>query len=172
MLEGLLTIASSSGLGAVIGAVGSWATKRENRKMKEIDNAHEERMAEIETQQMEMEHNHALSLADKQIEQAQVEGEIEKDIAETNAFTESLKSQKILTNIKFVDAIRFLMRPLITVYLLAMMSYLAYNIHMLVNGLDALPISQIAALYTQIISQLMFLTTTAVTWWFGSRGSK
>lgn len=172
MIAEIITILSSSGFGAITGFFGSWMTKRENRLNKELDQNHELAMAKIDLVEGREERAHALALADKELEITETEGEIEQDIAETEAFTQSLEVQKIKSGIKWVDAVRFLMRPFVTVYLLAIASYFAYNVHQLVNGLESLPLEQVVTLYTQLISQLMFLTTTAVTWWFGSRGDK
>jgi hypothetical protein len=172
MIEGLLTILTSSGLGAIVGAVGGWMGKRENRLLKELEFDHDIKMSEIESQQMTLEFNHAVALADKQIEQTETEGDIATDIAETKAFTQGLKIQQIKSGSSIVDAIRFLMRPVITVYLLGISTYFAYSIHQLVEGIEILGITQLVGMYTQIISQIFFLTITCVSWWFSSRGDK
>lgn len=66
-----------------------------------------------------------------------------------------------------VDAFRGFMRPAITLYLLVVTSAIAYYLHMIVaNTPDATAPQD---LYSQVIMSVMFLTETAVTWWFGSR---
>ena len=172
MIDGILSVLTSSGLGAIVGAVGGWMGKRENRLLKSLEFDHNIKAAEIETKQMALEFDHALQLADKQIEQTQTEGDIATDIAETEAFAQGLKIQQIKSGSSIVDAIRFLMRPIITVYMLIIATYFAYSIHQLVEGIEVLGILQLVDMYTQIISQIFFLTITCVSWWFSSRGDK
>ncbi|ABC28924.1 hypothetical protein HCH_02094 [Hahella chejuensis KCTC 2396] len=71
----------------------------------------------------------------------------------------------------FVDAIRDLMRPLITVYLLILATFVTLNISRHLGGVGALSPVDLMVLYKEAIAQMLFLTTTAVTWWFGSRPS-
>ncbi|MDF2178374.1 hypothetical protein P2G88_08930 [Aliiglaciecola sp. CAU 1673] len=172
MLEAIVGIFSSSGLGAIVGLFGSWLTKREERRNMALKLEFEVKMAEIRKAEAEMEFNHELALADKQIERAQVEGEIQRDVAEMAAFKESLKEQQQMYEIKFVDAVRGLMRPLITVYLLIIATYVTLKIGGFVGGMEgAMPEQEMVIMYKDTIAQVMFLVTTAVTWWFGSRPS-
>ena len=169
MLDSVLGFFSSSGVGAIVGAVGSWAAKREARKIKQLDNEHEKDMANIGIQETKQEHEHAMALADKEIQKLKQEGETKIEIGELGAFTESLKTLGKNSGVLWVDAVRSLMRPLITTYLLALTTYIAYLVNSKAGGIEALPPSEIYALYSHIINQTMFLTTVAVTWWFGSR---
>ena len=172
MIEGLVSIFSSSGLGAIVGLFGSWLTKREERRNMELKYEYDVKMAEIRKSEAALEFNHELALADKQIERAQVEGEIQRDVGELNAFTQGLKEQQLMYNVKFVDAIRGLMRPLITIYLLVIGTYVAINIGGYVGGIEsAITGPEMIEMYKDTIGQVMFLLTTAVTWWFGSRPS-
>lgn len=171
MIEAIVGILSSSGLGAAVGALGSYLTKREERERDKVNNEHEFRMAELDLREAAQEQSHALALADKKLELTEAEGEIAHDIGELNAFTQSIMGQLKQTGIQFVDAIRGLMRPIITTYLLVISSYLAYRIGTVVGGIESLPADDMFALYKEIISGVLFLTTVAVTWWFGSRPS-
>ncbi|WP_246109296.1 hypothetical protein [Reinekea thalattae] len=172
MLEVIAGIFSSSGLGAIVGLFGSWLTKREERKNLNLKYDYEVQMAQIRKSEAELEFNHELALADKHIERAQVEGDIQRDIDEMSAFTESLKEQQQMYKISFVDAIRGLMRPLITVYLLVIGTYVTIKIGGYVGGIEgAMDADEMIKMYKETINQVMFLLTTAVTWWFGSRPS-
>lgn len=172
MLEAIIAIFSSSGLGAIVGLFGSWLTKREERRNLELKYDYDVKMAEIRKSEAEMEFNHELALADKQIERAQVEGAIQRDVEEMAAFRESLKEQQQMYKIKFVDAIRGLMRPLITIYLLVIATFVTMKIGGYVGGLQgAMDPNELVTMYKDTIAQVMFLVTTSVTWWFGSRPS-
>lgn len=167
----LADILASSGLGAMVGLLGSWLTKREERRNLEIKLGHESAMAQIRKEEAAFEFEHELAMADKQVERAEVEGMIARDIADMGAFRESLAEQRMLYRIKPVDAIRGLMRPLITVYLLILATIVTLKIGRHVGGIEHLDETLMSALYTDTITQIFFLVTTAVTWWFGSRPS-
>ncbi len=172
MLEAIGAIFSSSGLGAIVGLFGSWLTKREERRNMELKYDYEVKMAEMRKSEAEMEFNHELALADKQMERAQVEGEIQRDVEEIAAFKESLKEQQQIYGIKFVDSIRGLMRPLITIYLLVIGTIITITIGSYVNGIEgAMDDMELIKMYRDTIARVMFLLTTAVAWWFGSRPS-
>lgn len=61
---------------------------------------------------------HELANADSDRQTEQVKGQIQKEVIQGQAFKESIKTQAINTGVKLVDAIRGVMRPGITVYLL------------------------------------------------------
>jgi hypothetical protein len=170
-MEALLSILTSTAAGGIIGVVGSWLTKREERKNIQLQFERDVKLAEIRKDEAKIEADHELALADKQIERAQVEGSVAIDQAEIEAFTHGLKEQSKNYGIKVVDGIRGLMRPLITVYLLVIATLLTLKINQLVGGLDSLEMSELKGIYDNVINQMLFLTATAVTWWFGSRPS-
>ena len=82
MFSSILSLFTSPGLGAITGLIGSWAAKREERKILEINNGHDLEMAKVDQLRETADHQHSLALADKGIEQAALEGEIAVDIAE------------------------------------------------------------------------------------------
>lgn len=70
------------------------------------------------------------------------------------------------------DVIKGLARPVITAYLLGISSWLSYKAWQLLeitNSANALSSIQAVAIVEQSISVLLYLSTTAVTWWFGDR---
>lgn len=170
-MELLLSLFSSTGAGSIVGMVGSWLTKREERKNLQLVNEHEKAMANIRVHEQKLEASHELAMADKQLESAEVEGNIAIDQGEIAAFNTSLLQQSKSTGIAFVEAIRGLMRPLITLYLLVLVTYLAYKISVLVNGLESISSDELVSLYQQMIHFFLSITSTAICWWFGSRPS-
>jgi len=171
VLTTLASLFASSGFGALIGLLGSWLTKREERKNLQLKYDYDLKIAEVRKAEAAAEAAHELAMADKQIERAQVEGDIAKDIKETDAFIESLKEQTQVYGVKWVDALRGIMRPLITIYLLALATIVTLAIGKLVGGLQSLEQTELLTIYKSVINQMVFLATTAVTWWFGSRPS-
>lgn len=169
MLDAILGILGTGGAGGVIGLFGGWLSKRETRKMAEIQFKHDERMAEFQAQESREERQQALELADKNRELAETEGAIEVEGREVDAFVESIKSQATQTGIRLVDGVRGLMRPLITLFLLVSTTVIYYLINDKVGGLDSLPKPELIAIYRHVIEQIIFLTVLSVSWWFGSR---
>jgi hypothetical protein len=62
-----------------------------------------------------------------------------------------------------------MMRPGITIYLLVVESAICYYLYQLVLKFNLLPAEQALPLFITVVDSLVFLTATAVTWWFGSR---
>lgn len=170
MLETLLGILASGGTGAIVGLIGSIAAKWLDLKVLKEKLTVEVKMAEIRTRELELEQSHALALADKEIDKAEVEGKITLDVAEMQAFAESQKAQAIRYG-GVVDSIRGLMRPVITLFLLIASTWILYLVWQMVGGLQALDQDELLALFKSQIDAMTFLTMTAVTWWFGSRPS-
>lgn len=171
MFEAIAGILGTSGLGAVIGTIGAWVQKREDRKIKQMEYDHDLKRMDFQIQESRLEHEQALALADKEIDKAKTEGEIQQELGELDAFTQSITAGAKETGIAFVDAVRGLMRPIITSYLLIISTVLAIKINTLVGGLGSLPQDDVFVLYSDIINQVLFLTMVAVTWWFGTRPS-
>jgi hypothetical protein len=157
MLSGLLSLFTSPILGGVVGFLGSWLTKREERKTLQINLTHTVTMAEL---------NHR-----NKINELKAEGDIADIVVQGEAFKSSQTHGNTNSGVKWVDGVRSLMRPLITTYLLAIASYLGYALSSMVGGLDSLNPSEILALYKEIVLSLLALTNLAISWWFGSRGS-
>lgn len=170
MIGTLIDILSAGGTGAIVGLVGSIAVKWLDLKVLREKLTVEVKMAEIRTRELELEQAHALALADKEIDKAEVEGKIALDVAEMNAFAESQKEASVRYG-GFVDQIRGLMRPIITVFLLAASTWILYRVWQMVGGLESLNERELLDLFRDQINAMSFLTMTAVTWWFGSRPS-
>lgn len=169
MLSALLSIMSSSGLGAILGVVGSFITKKEERKTKDLELKHDIALANCRIEEARIESEHELAMAEKQIERAQIEGAIQTDLEDTKAFAKSLAVQSKATGIGLVDAIRGIIRPFLTVYIIGVVTYLAVIVGIEIGGIESLDKAYLIDLYTQIINTILFLASTSYTWWFGSR---
>lgn len=141
MLEALMTIMSSSGVGAITGGVFGWLNRREDRKTRQAD------------QEFELRRLDAQSKADVQS-------------SEARAFEESHK-----TISKVGEAIRSTVRPIISGALLYMTYSILMELEALTGGLNSLPADQTVKLYRDITLNIISLTATAVSWWFASRPS-
>ena len=171
MLETILGVFTSGGMGAIVGLAGSIAVKWLEYKTLGQKLAFEKSMALIRMKEAEMEMTHALALADKQMEIAQVEGEIQKDVAEMAAFAESQKAGQQMYG-GWVDKLRGAMRPSITIYLLIVTTALTAMLWNTLGGLETMPVDKLQDLFVYLVYSAVFLTLTATTWWFGSRPSQ
>ena len=83
------------------------------------------------------------------------------------------KSKWLKFTMSAVDTIRGLVRPLLTVYLVAVAHWMYNDMHALLEARGAaLTAEQVQTLAMQIIGTLLYLATTAVVWWFGTRPPK
>lgn len=191
MLENIVDFIGSGVLGGVVGLVGTWLKSREEREQKKLDHQHALEMRTLDLKEMTHEAELALrqtktELAGKQAI-AQTEADAARDVAAADTQQASYRHDRItyakgvlgalaggLGNfmralLVFVDVIRGLMRPTITLYLLIVESAIAWMLYKVLSTLGGIPASQVAELLVMVVSGVIFLTTTAVTWWFGTR---
>jgi len=142
MIEALGTIMASSGFGSVIGGVFGWLNRKEDRKDRESERAHEQKMVELK------------STADA-------------NAADSRSFEESQKTKS-----SFGDAVKSAVRPLITAALLYQSYVILVSLEALTGGLRALSPDLTLDLYRDIVLNVISLTATCVSWWFASRPSK
>lgn len=171
-MDAILDLLGGGALGGIVGAIASIFKGAQERKAKAEEMAHEYRMTELSLRDAAQQQGHEIQMADKGIQRAEVEGAIQADVADSEAFSKSIVSGLKDTGIQLVDAIRGIMRPVITVYVLGVATYLAINVAALVGGLSGLDTDYVMQLYLRIIDDLMFLTMAAVLWWFGSRPTR
>jgi len=176
MLDIIGNVLGSIGLGGVTGLIGSAMTAYVNYKNQKLAFAHEENMVRIEQETIKLE-------AQTKIEIAETEYAGKKDIAESEAFGKSFATDKatymtwlpenkiaaVIIGILFalVDFVRGMTRPIITAYLAVLTTWLAYQVYVLIQS----PLTQDQAydLMSQIIFVILYLTTTVILWWFGTR---
>ena len=173
MLETILSIVGSSFGGGLLGVFGTFMKAKAEYKNKKLDYAHDQAMHrnsmeemrlenELRVEEIELQNEGKLSLANVERARAQ-------DIADGNLREASYDNDRATYGNVFIDGIRGMMRPVITTYLLILMTYIAYQINTIVGGIEALPMTEVWALYHELIIAIVFLTTTAITWWFGTR---
>ncbi len=185
MIAGLL---SSGVFGALTGLVGSAVTAWTNYKMQKLKNDHELAMVEAETKSMVAE-----AQAQIQVTKAKVEGE--ERVAEMEAlkasygelskdtFKESYMKYVAESRwtrwwapaligilFAFVDVMRRAARPALTYYLVGATTWLTVMVWRLLAQSGS-PIDSTAAqeLLGQLVVTILYLTVSAVTWWFCDR---
>lgn len=125
-------------------------------------------------------HSYELAIMEVEIKQMRVEAEIAKDIAEldmeskdrTAAWAALESSYKESTSrmstgesqwLVLVDVVRGLMRPVITLGLLILMAVIYFTVAQEMAGPNGIPVQ------VTIIQTVLYVGTTAVLWWFGTR---
>lgn len=169
MLGTIVDLFTGGAAGGLLGLLGTYLTRIEERKVAQLKFTHEEKMGELRLKEVEGERNHALALQDKKIEQAEVEGKIRIDEATVAGWASTLVDEA--SKSKFGAMVKATIRPIITMYLLGVSTYLAVNIWAITKGLEGLEHEELLDILRQILAQILFLTTTCVTWWFGARPS-
>lgn len=141
MLESFLAIMSSSGVGALAGGLFGWLNKREDRKTRKSDQAFE-------------------------LDRIRAQSSADTTTSEARAFEES---QKTLSRV--ADAIKAMVRPIITGALLWMVYRIMMQLETLTGGIQTFPAEMAIDLYREIVLNIICLASTAVSWWFASRPS-
>lgn len=165
ILEAIIGIFSSSGVAGITGLVAGHLAKIEERKKVALENTHERGMAILTLKETRLEQAHELLVFGKTIDKAEVEGEIEIESKEVDAF---IKSQK--ANTEGSGAIRWV-RPVIAFYLLILSTFVAIKVFQVTGGVDSLSEPLQADLLIEVIDYTFYLTTLAVGWFFGARGA-
>lgn len=169
--------------GGATGLIGVAIQRFADFKNKQLDMALERQRGEIE-----IEKRHAdLAIMAKEyegkVQVAQVEGATAKDVADTQAFAQSLfKEPERYSNsnnvsprqqwvLVLLDALRGAVRPLLTLYLCALTTYIWYQVK---TKLETEDLDAAAALevWKYVVQNILYLTTTVVLWWFGTRNKQ
>lgn len=179
--------------GGITGLLGNAITSFFKYKNAKMEYEHKEKMVKLETEAMLEEAKAQISIA-----KARIEGEVE--LAEVEAYKEGIISGKekffgeqwidrmldsdgwasyILKPVAtllaicfaFIDLLRGLMRPVLTLYLTGMATYITYLAWKIleIKGLQALSVADAVNIYNDVISTVIYLAVSAITWWFGDR---
>ncbi len=163
-MDWLTGVLSSSGLGAITGMIGGFAEKWVDIKAKRMEYNYELQMRAHDIKEASLERTHEIDMANKQMERAEVEGDIKISSIEADAFVASQENagkSKLLTYI----------RAAITLFMLMAATALSLMVWYQVGGIDAMTMKQLTYLLNRIVESILFLTVTCVTWWFAARAS-
>lgn len=161
MLSGLISLFG----GGLTGLLGSAIGKYFDFKNKKLD---------IQLEQSKFEHEQAL---------AQLQYTAQVEVKDSEAFKSAVESEpkKYYEGTEYtptqrwfalgLDFVRGLVRPFLTIYLCVLTTFIYIKAARLLNGDVILP-GMAYGLINQIIQTILYLCTTAVCFWFGSRGTK
>jgi hypothetical protein len=183
----IATLLSAPILGALTGLIGNTITAIFQFKQKKADNAHEEKMIELETNAMIKESEMKI-----EVQREEIRGEIE--LAEIKAYQESMKQGAVdlfdksymaklyrspwtswmgaLLSMFFglVDILKALMRPGLTLYLTILATILTMQAYAVMKTYgQEITAAQAYALYLMVTETIIYLAVSCITWWFGDR---
>lgn len=145
-------------LGSAIGKYFDFKNKKLNIELEKNKFEHEQVLAQLQyTAQVEVEDSKAFKTSLENEPKKYYEG------------TEYTATQRWFA--LGLDFIRGLVRPVLTIYLCILTTIIYNKANHLLDGNVILP-NMALDLTTQIINTILYLTTTAVCFWFGSRGNK
>jgi len=180
-------------LGGLTGLIGNAITSWTKYKTAKMEHEHKENMVKLETLAMLEEAKAQISIT-----KARIEGEVE--LAEVGAYKESIEAGKekffgeqwvdrmfestgwasyllkpmamvFALMFAIIDVLRGLMRPLLTIYLTGLSTYITWLAWKVLEtkGISNLAVSDAVGIYSDVISTVIYLTVSAITWWFGDR---
>ena len=159
----LVDLATSGGVATGLGLVGGLVSKYTEVKAKKLDYEHAIRMRGLDVAEAKQEREHELAIVDKQVERAEVEGEMAVQKIDAGAFLVSQKGNNPTGWLKIV-------RPLITGYLLVACTGIFIVVWNKVGGFDTYSQLELKVLLADMVQAALYLTVMCVSWWFASRG--
>jgi len=160
---GILETLIAAGGGSITGSVAGVASAYFQMKLQE---------AEIPLKLAQLQADKSIARQERRAIEAQQEGETIRNEAQVQAktFAAAHESDKATYNNWFIDGLRGSVRPLITgwlVYLLSDMTFVLWEF----QG-DNINAEYWREMFRHLIVSWTYLTTTAVMYWFGSRGGR
>lgn len=151
MIETITAILASPVLGGITGVIGTYLQKKEELKLIKEKNDHEFNMTKV--------------LSENRIKETQAKSEADDKRLEGEAFLASQGDNKL----EMGATIRSAARVVITAYLLVLVTWIGYEVNNHLGGLSALPEKDLLEIGKHLVASVLYLSTTAVVWWFGQR---
>lgn len=179
MITFLTTVFSSILSGGATGLLGVVFQRIADYKNRQLDLQLDKQRGELELAKRDKD---AAIMAQEwagRTQVAQIEGDATKDAAESAAFAASLSSEpkryaeKPATAgqtwvLVVLDFVRGIVRPGLTIYLCALTTLVYLQARETLRGADLSP-DEALELVKMIVGTVLYLTTTCVLWWFGTR---
>ena len=173
-MSGVLDVVMSVLSGGATGLIGSLLTGWLDLKKQALMFNHEVKMVELEQETLQMEITGKVRIAEE-------EGEAARDVADAEALSTSHLADRATYSagkakespwFVFVDVVRGLIRPGITLYLAAVVTIMYMDMQEVLNSVGISNLqnpSEILGLYREITLSIIYVTTTVILWWFGTR---
>lgn len=172
-LESIFAGGATGLLGMGLQRVFDWLNTREQAKLQKLKFDHELAMRDKDAAIMREEWQGKLRVATQ-------EGETAREVADSKSFETTMlreperysyaptltKAQQWI--LVLLDFFRGVVRPLLTVYLCLLTTYIWWQVRQLI-AVEELDVSNVVAVWLIVVKTILYLTTTVVLWWFGTR---
>ena len=158
-MSAVLSLLASPIFGSITGFLGSWLTKKEERKLKELELKHDEVMAQMRNQQ-------EILVAEKKLAGVIEEGKIVIQSEEMKAFTASQEKSST-----FGEKVKNMMRAALICYVSLVCGLLTCMIYRQIGGLDAMSTAALVSLFGETVSMFFYMFSLGYSWFYGIRGS-
>ena len=165
--------------GGVLGVVGSVITNITGYFKQKQHDSHEFALRKLELELMDKEHAYHLDVKamDTDLELTKSEDELRAaSYMHDTSVLEEMAKKTVMTPASswlfvLLSLIRGLVRPGLTIYLIVLVQMVWAQAQEVLEkaGFEGMNIADALSIYGRIIDTVLFLATTAIVWWFGSR---
>jgi len=176
---GFLTSVFSGGVTGLLGVVFQrffdYQKNKLDLKAKEIDYAHQREMRKEDREMLVLEYEHRVKLQDSVNEGVEAKADGEAFAASFNMEPKQYSSKVELTGpqgwvLVLLDFFRGIVRPGLTIYLCAITTLVYLEARALIELYGIMfTTDQAMGIHQTVINTILYLTTTCVLWWFGTR---
>lgn len=156
--------------GGITGVLGSVVTNVADFFEQRRKNQHELELRKLDIQEMEKEYEYRKDVTAQKTQAASQQKSYEHDSRSYSSDTK-LKSGWLKAPLVFVDFIRGMVRPALTIFLI-MLVWMTFNkVQGVIDsaGMDAIRPEKAMTIYATVVDMILYLASTAVCWWFGTR---
>lgn len=155
--------------GGATGLLGSLVTNVADYFENKRKNQHEIELRKLDIQEMQQEYEARKEITAQQTSAQTTQTSYEHD---SRSYTSGMKikSAWLKAGLVFVDMIRGLVRPALTVFLIILVWMTFSQVQAVLEsaGVDPLPVNKAGAIYASVVDMILYLAATSVTWWFGT----
>lgn len=166
MLEAIMSLFS----GGITGVLGSIVTNVADFLEQRRKNQHELELRKLDIQEMEKEYEYRKDVTAQKTQAASQQTSYDHD---SRSYTSDikLKSGWLKLPLIFVDFIRGMVRPALTIFLIVLVWMTFNKVQGVIDaaGMEAISLDKAMSIYAEVIDMILYLASTAVTWWFGTR---
>lgn len=179
----LTTVFTSIISGGATGILGVAVQRIFDLKNRKLDLEFEASRMEHEIHLREIDMEMMVKEAEAKVRVAEVEGNTKIEVADSEAFAQSFNEPKrymtgdVTKNqgwaLIFLDFVRGLVRPGLTVYLCVITTAVYFQAYSLLEREGvSLDVGNAMKLIELVVGTILYLTTTCVLWWFGTRNKQ
>ena len=182
-MDSLLGLLGSVFSGGATGLLGVVAQRFADYKNRQLEMALEKQRGETEIAKRKADQEIMATEYAGKLKVAQEEGATARDVAESKAFEASVLREPERYSaagsatagqnwlLVLLDVLRGSVRPLLTIYLCALTTYVWFQVRTLVATEDLQP-QDVLGIWTKVVDTILYLFTTCTLWYFGTRNKQ